>query len=549
MGTNSQGAQRLVAGRYRLDDVLGRGGMGVVWRGHDELIGRSVAVKELRLPQGVSDQERADFGERALREARTAGRLNHPAVVAIYDLVSNTEEDGSVYIVMELVDVPSLAEILERYRTLAEDRVTGIAVQLLGVLQAAHSIGLVHRDIKPSNIMVLPSGAVKLVDFGIAHAMDDTRLTRNGVAGSTGYMAPELFAGADPSPAADLWSLGATLFHATEGHDPFARQTPAATLHAILHDNLPPLSCHPPLSTVITGLLTRDTAGRMTGRQADTLLQSTAPPTVAPAGPVTAVRRDEPTTASPVTRSSDTPQAATPPRSGEGAWAGHPTAVNPAITPPYAVVLPQSVRVFHRGGCFLLLAAFTDLVWGNVLAFTGDSFSLLPFLPLFLIGVLSHSIRPTFQGWVNLTSERITLSRRKNPKPATPAFIAWEHIDEVVISRGTQAGQENSNQVRTTLTLRISASMPNDVKGASFLANRTPGEPYSWEIKNLAAPTEAVAAAFRAITPASVRVSLDAGIDTQEDNYPGAFRLAFLAASLIATVWVTVSVLLMAVGS
>ncbi|MES4901709.1 MULTISPECIES: serine/threonine-protein kinase [unclassified Streptomyces] len=332
MGTDSQGAQRLVAGRYRLTEVLGRGGMGVVWRATDELIGRAVAVKELRTPAGLSAQERSTFAERALREARTAGRLNHPGVVAIYDLVPATPEDDAIYIVMELVEAPSLAELLEQNEALAEERVARMAGQLLDALDAAHSIGLVHRDIKPSNIMVLPGDQVKLVDFGIAHALDDTRLTRHGIAGSTGYMAPELFQGADPSPATDLWSLGATLFHAIEGHDPFARQTPAATLHAILRDDLPPLNCHPPLSTLITGLLTRDTADRMTSQEVRALLPSTTtgatatPPTAEPARPRQAMGEDRATTVRPTTTPPHTPSSS-PADSRQATWESHPTTI------------------------------------------------------------------------------------------------------------------------------------------------------------------------------------------------------------------------------
>ncbi|MES4901705.1 MULTISPECIES: serine/threonine-protein kinase [unclassified Streptomyces] len=332
METGSQEAQRLIAGRYRLAGVLGRGAMGVVWRGHDELIGRSVAVKELRVPPGLSDEERSVFAERALREARTAGRLNHPGVVAIYDLVPATPEDDAVYIVMELVEAPSLAELLQRNAALPEARVSRMAGQLLAALDAAHSIGLVHRDIKPSNIMVLPGDEVKLVDFGIAHAMDDTRLTRHGIAGSTGYMAPELFEGADPSPSADLWSLGATLFHAVEGHDPFARQTTAATLHAILHDELPPLSCRPPLLPLITGLLTRDTAARMTSEEARALLPSptiattTTPPAAGPPRPGRTTSEDHTTTATPTTTPPPTPSAPPTP-SSQATWEDHPTTV------------------------------------------------------------------------------------------------------------------------------------------------------------------------------------------------------------------------------
>ncbi|MFD8379157.1 DUF3105 domain-containing protein [Streptomyces sp. NPDC059679] len=334
METDSQGAGRLVAGRYRLAGVLGQGGMGVVWRATDELIGRAAAVKELRTPPGLSAEERSMFGERALREARTAGRLNHPGVVAIYDLVPATPEDDAAYIVMELLEAPSLADLLEWYRALPQERVVHIAGQLLAALDAAHSIGLVHRDIKPSNVMVLPGDHVKLVDFGIAHAVDDTRLTRDGVVGSTGYMAPELFQGADPSPATDLWSLGATLFHAVEGRDPFARQTPAATLQAILNDDLPPLNCQPPLSTLITGLLTRDATDRMTSEKAGALLPATTtPPAAEPPRPGQATS-GSPTTAPPH-MPPHTPSAP-PAHSPQATFASHPTVIGQHAHVPYS---------------------------------------------------------------------------------------------------------------------------------------------------------------------------------------------------------------------
>ncbi|WP_276328684.1 MULTISPECIES: WD40 repeat domain-containing serine/threonine protein kinase [Streptomyces violaceusniger group] len=273
-----------MAGRYRLEGVLGRGGMGVVWRAVDELIGRSVAVKELRAPEGLSTQERAVVAERALREARSAGRINHPGVVAIHDVVPATAEDDAVYIVMELVKGASLADVLQRQGALPEQRVAVLGARTLEALDAAHAIGLVHRDVKPSNILTLPGDEVKLVDFGIAHAADDTRLTRHGVAGSTGYMAPELFEGDPPSPASDLWSLGATLFHALKGSGPFDRPSTAATLRAILQDDLPPLDSGSQLSELIAGLLTRDTAHRITSRQAATLLEAAATATPGTAG-------------------------------------------------------------------------------------------------------------------------------------------------------------------------------------------------------------------------------------------------------------------------
>ncbi|WP_410667230.1 protein kinase domain-containing protein [Amycolatopsis sp. cmx-4-68] len=246
---------RLVAGRYAISAELGRGGMGVVWRAEDRVLGRPVALKELATPPGTNL-------ERVLREARTAGRLNDPGVVTVYDVVS---EHGATFIVMELVVAPTLADVVGREGPLANDRVAALGLQVLAALESAHAAGVVHRDVKPSNIMVLPGDRVKLADFGIARAMDDPALTQTGgVMGSPGYMAPELFAGAGPSPASDLWSLGATLFHAAEGRAPFQRTTTAATLHAIMYDQPVLERCRGPLADAVRGLLTQSTSDRLT---------------------------------------------------------------------------------------------------------------------------------------------------------------------------------------------------------------------------------------------------------------------------------------------
>ncbi|MFJ1762736.1 serine/threonine-protein kinase [Amycolatopsis sp. NPDC088138] len=248
---------RLIAGRYAISAELGRGGMGVVWRGEDQFLGRPVALKELATPPGASPVHL----ERVLREARTAGRLNHANVVTVYDVVS---EHGATFIVMELVIAPTLADVVGREGPLANDRVAEIGLQVLSALESAHAAGIVHRDVKPSNIMVLPGDRVKLADFGIARAMDDPGLTQTGgVMGSPGYMPPELFAGAGPSPASDLWSLGATLFHAAEGRAPFQRTTTAATLHAIMYDRPVLERCRGPLADAVLGLLTQSTSDRL----------------------------------------------------------------------------------------------------------------------------------------------------------------------------------------------------------------------------------------------------------------------------------------------
>src|SRR5689334_2104830 len=219
--------------------------MGVVWLAEDRVIGRQVALKELRTTET----------ERVLREARTAGRLNSPNVVGIYDVIV---EHGVTYLVMELVEAPTLSEVMTR-KALSEDEVADIGLQTLSALEAAHAAGIVHRDVKPSNIMVLPDGRVKLADFGIARAMDDPGLTATGgIMGSPGYMAPELFAGKAPSPASDLWALGATMFHAIEGRAPFQRDTTAATMHAIMYEEPVLQRTQGPLAATIMALLTDD---------------------------------------------------------------------------------------------------------------------------------------------------------------------------------------------------------------------------------------------------------------------------------------------------
>ncbi|MEA5363706.1 serine/threonine-protein kinase [Amycolatopsis sp., V23-08] len=259
--------QRVVAGRYALLGELGRGGMGVVWRAHDQVIGRQVAVKELRLPDAESA---AVFSERALREVRTGGRLNDPAVVTVYDVVT---DGGTTFIVMELVEAPSLAELVRQRGPMHSAQAAQLGERVLAALQAAHAAGIVHRDVKPANILVAPDGRVKLTDFGIAHAIDDPRLTTSGmIVGSPAFMAPERVEGREAMPESDLWSLGATLFYAVEGTMPFERSTTAATLHAIMTE-IPYLTRgHGPIAAVILGLLVAKPEARLTAAQAQNLL-------------------------------------------------------------------------------------------------------------------------------------------------------------------------------------------------------------------------------------------------------------------------------------
>lgn len=277
---NSVSPTRVIGGRYAVVAELGRGGMGVVWRAEDRVMGRQVAVKELNLPTGLSDEDRRLFRDRLLREARTAGRLNHPGIVTVYDVIS---EDGVDHIVMELVEARTLAEVVAGSGPLDERAATSVAQQLLSALGAAHASGVVHRDVKPSNVMLGAGGRVTLADFGIAQSADDPRLTTTGsLIGSPGYLAPERLEGHAATPASDLWSLGATLFHAVQGVSPFSRDTTAATIWAVLHGDVPATRCRGPLGTVISGLLQRDPRARLGGPQAAALL---AAPLAAPSGP------------------------------------------------------------------------------------------------------------------------------------------------------------------------------------------------------------------------------------------------------------------------
>jgi serine/threonine protein kinase len=255
-------SDRLVAGRYRLAHELGHGGMGVVWLAHDTQLDREVALKELR-PPGLGAADREVFRLRAQQEARAAARVRHPSAVTLYDVLSDAG-DGAVYLIMELIHGPTLAELVQRDGALPAPRAAGIGLQLLDVLEAAHALGVVHRDVKPGNILIAANDHVKLTDFGIAHIAGDPRLTRSGIIGTPAYQAPELFESASITPAADMWSLGATLYYAADGRGPFDRDSTGATLRAILLDDLPAPACEAHLASVIGQLLQRDPAERAT---------------------------------------------------------------------------------------------------------------------------------------------------------------------------------------------------------------------------------------------------------------------------------------------
>jgi len=235
--------------------------MGTVWHARDETLGRDVAVKEVILPHGFSDEEREIQHKRTFREARTAARLSHPGVVTVYDVV---EEDGRPWIVMELIRARSLHEQIKKDGTLSPRKVAEIGRQMAGALRVAHEAGILHRDVKPSNVLVSGSRAV-LTDFGIARAQSDATLTQTGMLiGSPAYIAPERARGRVAVPASDMWSLGVTMYAAVEGKSPFERPDAMASLVAVLTDE-PEAAPHAgPLGPVIEGLLRKDPAERLT---------------------------------------------------------------------------------------------------------------------------------------------------------------------------------------------------------------------------------------------------------------------------------------------
>jgi tRNA A-37 threonylcarbamoyl transferase component Bud32 len=278
----SQSERLVLATRYRLDSELGQGANGTVWRGHDELLDRAVAIKELRLPVDLSEDDRVVFYRRTLREARAPAQLRTPSIVDVYDVVI---EQGRPWIVMELIEAPNLEQLIERDGPLPPERVGEIGRQLLEALNIAHKAGIVHRDLKPSNVL-LDGDRVVLTDFGLAFSPGSASLTRSGhFMGSPAYVAPEVAAGEKATPRSDLWSLGATLYAALEGRPPFERENVMATLSALANESPPHPQNAGPLTSVVTGLLEKNPTRRLShARAADRLERALTGPRAARRG-------------------------------------------------------------------------------------------------------------------------------------------------------------------------------------------------------------------------------------------------------------------------
>ncbi|MEU0493014.1 serine/threonine-protein kinase [Nocardiopsis sp. NPDC006139] len=348
MNSSEADSGRLLANRYRLDEVIGAGGMGRVWKGSDTLLDRPVAVKELTTPPNLPAHEVEVLRTRMLREARSAAQLSHPSIITVFDVA---EEDGRPWIVMELVSGSSLGDVIREGGVLPVARVADIGEQMAAGLSEAHASGIVHRDIKPGNVLIDGRGRAVLTDFGIAHLDGSTHLTSTGLLiGSPSYLAPEIAHGHSATPASDVWSLGITLFQALEGTLPFDRPTPVATLTAIVTQELPaPVNAGPlaPLLRELCAKKPEDRPGidavRARLREIRDRAEAAAPAPVAP-NLTTTVPTAEP-------RSEEAALAAAPPPAPE-----------PAAPAPAAAPRGTERDRSRRRGLLVVAAALVVLV-------------------------------------------------------------------------------------------------------------------------------------------------------------------------------------------
>ncbi|MFG2226293.1 serine/threonine-protein kinase [Streptomyces sp. NPDC048644] len=263
----------MVAGRYRLVERLGHGGMGTVWRARDERVHRDVAVKEPRIPNSLSEDEGRRFLDRMLREARAVASVTHRNVVTLHDVVM---DEGRPWLVMELVRGRSLADLLDE-GTLAPPEAARIGLEVIDALAAVHAAGVLHRDVKPANVLLAEDGRVMLTDFGIAYVEGAASLTETGaIIGSPQYIAPERVSGIRPDPASDMWSLGVLLFVTVEGWSPFRRSSSITTMLAVRDESPPAPTRSGALSPLITALLHKEPSARPDAAQVREALNAVA---------------------------------------------------------------------------------------------------------------------------------------------------------------------------------------------------------------------------------------------------------------------------------
>ncbi|WP_308312064.1 serine/threonine-protein kinase [Streptomyces albipurpureus] len=362
MHSQSIGTGQVLAGRYRLAEVIGRGGMGQVWRAHDEVLHRVVAIKELTGSMFVSQADRSVLHARTQTEARAAARISHPGVVTVHDVL---DHDSRPWIVMQYVDGPSLADAITEHGPegrMPVPEVARIGLEVLRALGAAHGAGVLHRDVKPANILLGPDGRALITDFGIAAIEGDSTITRTGeIVGSIDYLAPERVRGADPGPASDLWSLGATLYSAVEGLSPFRRTSALTTMQAVIDEDPAYPRQAGPLGPVIMALLRKDPLARPSAREAEQMLQAALegrdPAAVFAQSPTRTVTQSQqqpqlpppapahpaPLYPAPTNAPSATPTPATPtPAASYPPYAPSATPTPAASYPPYAQPAPPA---------------------------------------------------------------------------------------------------------------------------------------------------------------------------------------------------------------
>ncbi|MFJ9947085.1 protein kinase [Kitasatospora sp. NPDC091207] len=334
-------AERLLAGRYELGDRLGRGGMGTVWRAWDRMLDREVAVKELTVSH-LPEEELQILYARMKREASAAARIKHPGVITVHDVL---EQDGRPWIVMELVDGRSLADVISQDGTLQPRAAAEVGSQVLAALHRGHQLGVLHRDVKPANVLLeRGTGRVVLLDFGIATYEGSAELTRPGdLVGSPDYLAPERAQGERPGPASDLWGLGATLYAAVEGESPFRRTSPLTTLAAVVGEPLPEPRRAGALGPVLAALMAKDPAERPGADEAARMLAEVKAGHTVGFKPVAPVKM--PTQSVPVVDRTDASAGPAPGAASEGPTVPQPPAgvagvagnAGTADTPPVAL--------------------------------------------------------------------------------------------------------------------------------------------------------------------------------------------------------------------
>src|SRR5215213_8153016 len=251
----------LIGDRYRLQHVVGSGGMGVVWQAWDERLERRVALKQLARQSGVSAREAELANKRAMREARITARLSHPHAVPVFDVV---EQEGQLWLIMQFIPSITLAAVLEEAGPLEPGEAAQVGAEVASALTAAHAVGIVHRDVKPRNILIAEDGKALISDFGIAHALGDATLTTRGmIHGTPAYLAPEVARGGEADFASDVFSLGATLYSAMEGTPPFGTDDNSmALLHRVASGQFPPPQHSGVVTPVILEMLSTDPEAR-----------------------------------------------------------------------------------------------------------------------------------------------------------------------------------------------------------------------------------------------------------------------------------------------